>query len=458
MAKPYFEEGRGWRYNFWFKKVRHTAPRGFATKADCDAAEAALRARLKLEYAGVTVPPTQGGSARIVEWAGVYFEYVQAQAALGLLKRPDAIEVNLSSVLRFWGARPTKEGAYIHPTAPYHDLTLADPIADASWLRRWDEWMTKEHLAGGTRNHYNTTMSRMYWLAMQAEYREASGAPAYNPFRDRPRHKWKRRTATLTEAQIQKWIQCASYHTRLALSIAILNPKFRLDNILQLEWTDIDFARRLVTVWDHKNDKSGEALVATMPVQLQNILQNARLRHPHAAHVILYHGRPVKSIDESVKSAAIAAKLPWGRFTLGGVTFHSLRHSASTLMARAGIPADRRKDVTGHADLAMEQWYTHLLPEDERLDAEALSAAVAIEQDVIAGPRRVTRAKKKTRATVLVARPRRRPDSNVSAVLLPTPVLTPVLLFSATGPKSTPTAALRGLRRGPHPRKAASPK
>jgi integrase len=385
------EPGRGWRYDFRMFGQRHRAPRGFTTKRDSEAAEAALRRRLMLEHAGVTVPPLRQASARFANWAGVYLRWVQAQHELGNIKRPDAIRANVSSVLRFFGQRPPDGDAYVHPTAPYHDLTLADPIADPSWVRRFEDWMTAEGLAGSTRNHYVTTLSRMYWLALQAEYREASGSPAYNPFKDRPRARWKRRTTNLTADQIQRWIQHASYHTRLAMAIATLNPKFRLTNILRLEWGDVDFEHRLIRVWDHKTDAGGKALVAAMPAQLEEILRDARRRHPNATRVILYRGAPVNSIDESVKSAAIAAGLPWGRNVEGGVTFHSIRHFASTQLARLGVPPDHRAQVTGHEDLDMEIWYTHLVPADQRQPTEALSAVVPIAATVMAGPRRIVR-------------------------------------------------------------------
>lgn len=383
----------GYRYDFVLYGNRYTAPRGFDRKSDSEDAERELRRRIMLQSAGVAVPQNLT-SPRFANWAGVYKTWVNAQARLGLIKRPEIIADNISSVLRFCGRKPVDPTAYVHETAPYLDLTLADFIQDPSLIRRWEQWLTDEGLAGSTRNHYNTTMSRMYWLAMQAEYRDASGAPPYNPFRDRPRAKWKRRTATLTADDIQRWIAHASYHARLAIAIATLNPKFRLKNILQLEWSDVDLEQGLIRVWDHKTDSSGEALVAAMPAQLLEILDDARTRHPNAKRVILYHGRPVKSIDEAVKNAAIAAGLNWGR--AGGVTFHSIRHFASTQMAQLQIPPDHRQNVTGRRDLKMEMWYTHLFPEDGRAHAETLSAAVPIAAAVTAGPIRIHRPKPTT--------------------------------------------------------------
>jgi hypothetical protein len=113
-----FEPGRGYRYDFRMFGHRYRAPRGFATKRDSEAAEAALRRRLMLEDAGVTVAPVRTASARFANWAGVYLRWVQAQHELGRLKRPDAIRANVSSVLRFFGQRPPAGAASSRHFAP----------------------------------------------------------------------------------------------------------------------------------------------------------------------------------------------------------------------------------------------------------------------------------------------------------------------------------------------------
>lgn len=454
----YFEKGRGnttrtidgekviggYRYDFTMFGQRHRSPRGYDRRSDCDDAEQELRRRLKLEHAGVTVLSTESTSPRFANWAGVYRAWVRSQHTLGLLKRPDAIEANISSVLRFVGQKPTALEAYVHPGAPYRDLTLEDFIRDPSLLRAFDQWMADEQLAGSTRNHYTATLSAMYQLALKPEYHDASGPPRYNPFRDRPRFGWKRRTTTLTAEQIQRWIQHASYHARLAIAIAVLNPKFRLKNILQLEWSDVDLAQQLITVWDHKTDDSGEALVAAMPEQLVSILKDCRERHPQAKRVILYRGRPVASIDEAVKNAAIAAKLPWGRAVRNGVTFHSIRHFASTQLARLGVDAERRKPITGHRDIGMELWYTHLLPDvDERAHTETLSAAVPIAADVTAARLRASRPKSEGKTQPAFSK-RAGGISGAGGILGGT--VTP-----NQGDLGAPRA-IAGLRRGPQPR------
>src|SRR5262249_10414689 len=45
--------------------------------------------------------------------------------------------------------------------------------------------------------------------------------------------------------------------------------------------------------------------------------------------------------------------------SVSALTFHSLRHSFSSLLANAGIAEETRMALTGHTTRAMQQHYTH---------------------------------------------------------------------------------------------------
>ncbi len=46
--------------------------------------------------------------------------------------------------------------------------------------------------------------------------------------------------------------------------------------------------------------------------------------------------------------------------TFSRLSFRSLRHTFTSALANAGIPAEMRQKLTGHADAGMHQKYTHL--------------------------------------------------------------------------------------------------
>jgi integrase len=184
-----------------------------------------------------------------------------------------------------------------------------------------------------------------------------------------------------------------SYHARLAVSIAALAPKLRLKNILELEWDEhLDRGFTTITVWDHKTvDHTGAPLVTPSSEQLRTILKDARTRHPRQARVVTYHSEPVESIRGAIRGAAADVGIPYGRFKAGGVTFHTLRHTAATILARLNVNPWLGRDVIGHEDLETTEGYTHLQLEEQRPVLEQLSTALPIAEIVMRPQRRASR-------------------------------------------------------------------
>jgi site-specific recombinase XerC len=84
------------------------------------------------------------------------------------------------------------------------------------------------------------------------------------------------------------------------------------------------------------------------------------------------------------------AGLPYGRFVDDGVTFHTLRHTAATILAELEVSESKRKAETmGHRHMMTTQKYTHLRPMRSRPIVEALSAVLPISDLVTA--RRIAR-------------------------------------------------------------------
>lgn len=379
-------DGITYRYDFWFRGQRHRGTTHQTTLDDARAFETELRARLRRQLGGLLRPQD---TPRFVEWAGVYYEHAAAH-----LERPDHVDVTLRVVLRFWGARPgPNSAAKVEATAPYHDLRLADPIQEPDWIEQFEAWIAARGVSPQTRNHYFSIMSRMYRVALLPKFRKHSGV-LVNPFVGIPKQKTQSRDVVLSVSQIRAWLQAASYHVRLTAAIAALAPKLRVSNILQLQWRrDLDEPRTFITVAAHKTaHRTGRPLVAPITAQLRAILKDARARHPDSTHVVVYSGRPVRSIHGAVKAAFEAAGIPYGRALAGGATFHTVRHSMATLLATLDETEAQRAALMGQ-DPATTHKYTHLRPMQERRIAERLSRAVKI-RDVVTLPHlRAVRAK-----------------------------------------------------------------
>lgn len=399
-------KGKGrktYQYDFWYGGVHHKDNTHQTTEADARLVEARIKLELRKQRGGIAEPPP---SPTIASWAGVYYTHcVKLQKRTGRPKRLEKIDENLRVVLRFFGRRPSAADDPLQPApgeeAPFHDLSLRDLIDDPHWLVEFDAWIDRRNVAGSTRNHYLSTMSRLYHTAKLPAYRKTTGVTTENPFDGIPRDRRVARKVALTPALVLEWIGMMSYHARLAVSIAALAPKLRLQNVLALKRdVHIDAAVTHIIVTDHKSDLvTGAPLVVPIAAQLRTILLDAFDRMaPGTTHVVQYRGQPVKSIRRSVQAAAMDAGIRWGRFTDGGITFHTLRHTASTILARLQVNPWLQRDVLGHQDLATTDGYTHLQVEEERAPLEQLSAALPIAAVVTHARQRATRTKTATAA------------------------------------------------------------
>ena len=76
-----------------------------------------------------------------------------------------------------------------------------------------------------------------------------------------------------------------------------------------------------------------------------------------------------------------------------GATFHTIRHTMASLLARLGVGERLRMESMGHTSVATTQRYTHLVPVDQIEPLRQLSEAVRID-DLLVGP--VVRIRRKT--------------------------------------------------------------
>ena len=335
---------------------------------------------------------------RFQDWAPHYFDDAVRR---GL--QTDPIEQHLRVALRFWGAPPSK------PTdrqagAPYHNLTLGDVVADPSWILKWEDWLEQpKRLAGKmkgngpptfrpwsaqTKNHYRSLMSELFRLAMSPPWRKITGITT-NPFAGGWRDPAHGRVVALEVDDVLAILRSAGYHLRKTIAIALLAPKLREGNILQLKWSQHvapDFSR--ITVQEHKTRRQMKRpLVAFVPEQLRAIMKDAKTRAGRGDYVITYRGRRVKSIVGAMRGAVERAQLErphlaYGRDRADGITFHTFRHTAATVLANLEVPPEKRQQLLGHPDLASTMLYTHMRPRHELPVAELLSGILPIAEPV----------------------------------------------------------------------------
>jgi integrase len=389
------KDRRTYRYRFFLHGREYTGNTGQITEADAREWEEQEQRRLRRAGAGLSVAPEH--SPRIAEWAAVYLKHLSTK---GRVRRIDRVEELLRVVLRFWGARPAghnpKNRPYDHE--PYHDLRLIDPIQDPRWIVRFEQWMDARPVAHGhgrtigpqTKKHYLSVMSRLYRVAKLPQYAAQTGVER-NPFADLERPRTRGRKVTVTPAELRRWLQHTPKHAQLAIAIAALAPKLRLENVLSLRWDrSFDAMLQYITVVDHKQmDTTGEPLVVPIVPSLRTMLK-AAARERTSVYVVTFRGKRVKSIRHAIRTGAEGAGLTYGRDVAGGVTFHTIRHTAATLLAEVpGLTEAQRSETMGQ-DIQTTQGYTHLRPVQQRPVLAHLAARLRLD-DIMAeafGPAR----------------------------------------------------------------------
>lgn len=158
----------------------------------------------------------------------------------------------------------------------------------------------------------------------------------------------------------------------LALLVVLLGGEagLRCGEIMALEWTDIDFAKRQLTVarseWKgHVTmPKGGRVRYVPMTRRLTESLRQTRhLRGPRV--LCDAAGKPLtqKVIQVLVRRTARRANVKPG--------IHILRHTFCSHLAMRGAPARAIQELAGHQDLGTTQRYMHLSP-------AALDAAIRL--------------------------------------------------------------------------------
>jgi len=172
------------------------------------------------------------------------------------------------------------------------------------------------------------------------------------------------------------WYEVAEYRRLISaargdsLIVCLLagSAGLRLGEIRALRWSDVDLARRQITIsrnlWHEKEGapKGGRGRVVPLTPELHEALE-ARPR-PIDGSI-----RVVMASIQGVRTLFAQAQRRAGLDVRGGV--HMLRHTFCSHLALAGVPARAIQELAGHADLTTTQRYMHLSPANR---SEAMNA------------------------------------------------------------------------------------
>ena len=156
----------------------------------------------------------------------------------------------------------------------------------------------------------------------------------------------------------------------------------RLGEVLALRWSDIDLARSTVAVrqalaktedgWTMGEPKTGASTrLIKLPEFVASALRHHRLRQlkePFAAAVrqheyLVFTTRVGTHLDPRNLGRTFKTQLAAAGLDPNGFTFHSLRHSAATIMLAEGVQPKVVQEMLGHSSIKVTMdVYSHVLP------------------------------------------------------------------------------------------------
>ena len=131
-----------------------------------------------------------------------------------------------------------------------------------------------------------------------------------------------------------------------------------------LEWSDVNFDRRLITVQRSYDTLTKNNEIKYIPIldPLLPLLREWRLKNP--GHIVFpnKHGAMLRKsnriFQEKLKQVLALANLP-----IGYITFHSQRHTFASHWMMASGDLFKLQKILGHKSVDMTQRYAHLTPE-----------------------------------------------------------------------------------------------
>lgn len=211
-----------------------------------------------------------------------------------------------------------------------------------------------------TTNRYLALLKRMFNIAVEEGYLEENPVKKVKLYSEKDNLKER----ILTEQEERKLMEASSKHLKSILIVA-LNTGMRLGEILSLQWSQIDFNTRRISV---ENTKSGKTRFAEVNTPLLGELLELRSRDSRGPYLFFNPktGKPLSTVKTAFKASCRRAGIE-------GLRFHDLRHTFATRLVKKGIDLITVKALLGHSTVKITERYTHSDQERKRKAVELLS-------------------------------------------------------------------------------------
>jgi integrase len=259
--------------------------------------------------------------------------------------------------------------AFLGPRA---DLNIA-AITSKDVLDFRDEREAKG-LAPATVNLDITVLSAAFNAALRQGHVSVNPCAAIEPLKDKAQHK-----KVFMPEQVSALISAADGDWRGVILVGFYCG-MRLNDACNLRWRDIDLASAIKTITYEPRKTGGQVTVVIHPA-FEDYLLSLPASDDDDAFVFpsLAQRENVSPLSKAFRKimerARIAQSLIRKRNESGrsvyAHSFHSLRHSFSTILANSGVAEEVRMRLTGHTTRSVHQKYTHH-------DLEVFRAAIEV--------------------------------------------------------------------------------
>lgn len=174
--------------------------------------------------------------------------------------------------------------------------------------------------------------------------------PLHNFRKPRANPPRERRLAAVEEVALLKACEDTRNRHVVPVIILALETAMRMGEIVRLDWSRIDLAKRSAYLSETKTGVPRGVPLSSRAVEtLVSLGEKDR-------------GKVFRRLTEDALRKAYARAV--GRAGIENLTFHDLRHEATSRIVEKGLTMLEVAAITGHKDIRMLQRYTHLRTED----------------------------------------------------------------------------------------------
>jgi integrase len=228
-------------------------------------------------------------------------------------------------------------------------------------------------LAPATVNLDITILSSAFNSAWKQGHVSVNPCSAIEPLKDKPQRKH-----VFTPEQVTALVKTAEGDWKGLILVAFYIGA-RLGDAANLRWQNVDLVSTIKTIRFQPGKGGGEVVTVIHPALEDYLLSLSAPKSDDAFLFPSLAGRNVSPLSKAfrqlmekarIQQSVIRERSKSGR-SVNALSFHSLRHSFSSILANVGIREELRMALTGHKTRDMQQHYTHH-------ELEGLRDAVAV--------------------------------------------------------------------------------